>query len=82
MQLSDFVGFRQVLFEEIAVDGGNHLGRHGVLKGENDLASLFPDLARQWHPEKNRPLTPSEVTPNSNRKVCRRVIKSNSANYI
>ena len=40
-----------------------------VLKGENDLASLFPDLARQWHPEKNRPLTPSEVTPNSNRKV-------------
>lgn len=40
-----------------------------VLQGENDLASVFPALAAQWHPQKNGALTPEMVTPNSNRKV-------------
>ena len=40
-----------------------------VLPGENDLASLRPDLARQWHPTQNLPLTPEDVTANSNRRV-------------
>ena len=40
-----------------------------VLPGENDLASLFPHIARQWHREKNGPLTPDNVSPYSNRKV-------------
>ena len=40
-----------------------------VIPGENDLASLQPDLAQQWHPTKNLPLTPESVTANSNRKV-------------
>ncbi len=40
-----------------------------LLPGENDLATLFPELADQWDPERNGPLTPRQVTPTSNRKV-------------
>jgi len=40
-----------------------------VLPGENDLASQYPLVAAQWHPHKNSPLTPTQVTAFSNRKV-------------
>ena len=40
-----------------------------VIAGENDLASRFPAIAVQWHPEINGNLTPQQVTPSSNRKV-------------
>ena len=40
-----------------------------VIPGENDLASQFPQLAAQWHPDKNGALRPENVSPNSNRKV-------------
>lgn len=40
-----------------------------VIAGENDLASAFPAIAAQWHPTKNKPLTPEQVTSFSNRKV-------------
>ena len=42
--------------------------RH-VLSGDNDLASLYPYIARQWHPTKNGALTPSDVVPGSNQSV-------------
>lgn len=31
----------------------------------SDLQTLYPDIASQWHPVKNSPLTPSMVTPGS-----------------
>lgn len=37
--------------------------------GETDLASRFPDLAREWHPTKNLPLNPDHVLPGSEKKV-------------
>lgn len=40
-----------------------------VAKGFNDLASLFPELAKEWVIEKNLPLTPESVTPYSNKRV-------------
>ena len=40
-----------------------------VWPGENDLASRYPDLAKEWHPTKNIPLTPSDVLPGSEKKV-------------
>lgn len=40
-----------------------------VLTGENDLATKFPEIARQWHPTKNGKLTPDQVAPASNKKV-------------
>ena len=40
-----------------------------ILPGENDLETVFPDIAKQWHPNKNNGLTPKMVSPHSNRKV-------------
>ena len=44
---------------------------HGrtVVPGVNDLATLRPDVAAWWHPNKNGELTPEMVTPGSGRKV-------------
>lgn len=40
-----------------------------VLKGYNDLATLNPKLALEWHPVKNGELTPSDVMSGSNKKA-------------
>ena len=40
-----------------------------ISPGENDLATLYPALARQWHPTKNGGLTPAAVAPGSRRRV-------------
>jgi len=40
-----------------------------VISGENDLASVFPLIAEEWHPTKNGGLSPDKVTPFSNRRV-------------
>lgn len=40
-----------------------------VLKGENDLQSINPALASEWNYEKNNGLTPTDVMPNSEKKV-------------
>ena len=40
-----------------------------VLKGFNDLATVNPELAAEWHPTKNGELTPDMVTKGSNKKV-------------
>lgn len=37
--------------------------------GINDLASIRPDLARQWHPTKNGVLTPQELLAGTHRRV-------------
>lgn len=33
--------------------------------GENDLATQYPELARQWHPSRNGALTPEQIRPGS-----------------
>ena len=40
-----------------------------VVAGINDLQSLSPNLAKEWHPTKNGNLLPSQVTVNSNKNV-------------
>lgn len=40
-----------------------------VLKGINDLQTVNPDLASEWDCEKNNPLKPIDVLPNSHKKV-------------
>mgnify|MGYP000012367874 FL=1 len=40
-----------------------------VVPGENDLASLYPELMQEWDTEKNGTLTPQQVTASSNRKA-------------
>lgn len=39
------------------------------IKGENDLLTVNPTLANEWHYQKNHNITPSDVLPNSNKKV-------------
>ena len=40
-----------------------------IIPGENDLHTLFPEIAAQWYAEKDGTLTPEQVSPYSNRKV-------------
>lgn len=40
-----------------------------TLVGFNDLATVRPDIAAQWHPTKNGDLTPTDVTIGSGQKV-------------
>lgn len=40
-----------------------------IIPGENDLATFAPDIASQWHPNRNESLSPDAVSPYSNRKV-------------
>ncbi len=40
-----------------------------VLKGQNDLQTVNPELASEWNYEKNNELTPKDVLPNSHIKV-------------
>ena len=40
-----------------------------VVKGENDLLTINPDLAKEWSYEKNGKLIPIDVSPNSSKKV-------------
>ena len=35
----------------------------------NNLASKYPDIAKEWHPNYNGDLTPDKVAPHSNKKV-------------
>jgi len=40
-----------------------------VVPGENDLCTTAPELAKQWHPDRNGPLKPEQVLGGSPRKV-------------
>lgn len=43
-------------------------GRY-VITGENDLATLYPDAAAEWHPSKNGSLTPQTTLPYTPKKI-------------
>ena len=43
-------------------------GRYAI-KGENDLQTVNPSLAKEWNDDKNNGLTPLDVLPNSDKKV-------------
>lgn len=40
-----------------------------VLKGENDLKTVYPSLAAEWNYERNKNLTPSDIKAKSSKKV-------------
>lgn len=40
-----------------------------VQVGYNDLATAYPELAKEWHPNKNGDLTPKDITVGSGKKV-------------
>lgn len=40
-----------------------------VIVGENDIATLYPDICKEWHPTKNGNLTPSQFTSGSHKRI-------------
>ena len=50
-------------------NGCPYCGNKKVLAGFNDLASIEPEIAAEWHPTLNGAFTPEMVTAGSNRKV-------------
>ena len=42
-----------------------------AVRRDNSLATLYPEVAKQWHPTKNGKLKPSEIVPGSTQKVWR-----------
>ena len=45
------------------------ISSHRAWPGYNDLASLYPEIAMQWHPTKNGKLSPEDVTAGSKKRV-------------
>ncbi len=41
---------------------------HKTVKGVNDFATLYPELAKEWHPEKNGNLKPTDVSKKNGKK--------------
>lgn len=39
------------------------------IPGQTDLATLFPDVAKEWDPERNGALTPASVMPSAHHRV-------------
>ena len=46
-----------------------HCANRKVLKGFNDLATVYPLIAAEWHPTLNGDLTPDQVVPGSGKRV-------------
>lgn len=42
---------------------------HVVIVGKNDLQTVLPEVAKEWHPTKNADLTPLDVSVGSNKEV-------------
>lgn len=53
----------------LRINDNPYLAGKKVLKGFNDLATMNPDVAKDWHPTKNGDLKPTDVAANSHRKV-------------
>ena len=48
--------------------GCPYCAHRSVLAGFNDMATTHPQLAAEWHPTKNNPLTPDAVIAGTNRR--------------
>lgn len=49
--------------------GCPYCSHNKVLKGFNDLATKYPEIAKEWHPTKNGKLKPTDISYGSHRKV-------------
>ena len=61
--------FASVSSRTMKGSGCPYCSRKKVLPGFNDLATVEPAIAAQWHPTLNGSLTPSQVTVGSKKKV-------------
>ncbi|MFL2644783.1 MAG: zinc-ribbon domain-containing protein [Dehalococcoidia bacterium] len=66
--------FRKPILERVGAFVSSETKGCGFCRGlrvarSNSLATIYPDLADQWHPTKNGTLTPDKVTVGSGKKV-------------
>lgn len=61
--------WRTQVYHIAAGRGCPYCANKKVLAGYNDLETINPSLAKEWHPIKNGTLKPSDVTSGSNKKV-------------
>ena len=61
---------------QAALDSRVNLGRNcpycvnqEVVSGENDMATVAPEMARLWHPTRNGTLRPTDITPGSGKLI-------------
>ena len=57
------------IYHRIDGNGCVYCSNKKVLKGYNDLQTVNPTLANEWNCEKNNGIMPTDVMPNSNKKV-------------
>lgn len=60
--------WQAIVYSRKAGTGCPYCSNQKVLVGYNDLATIEPKIAEEWHPEKNV-IKPTEITSCSNRKV-------------
>ena len=65
----DFEWEARIRSRTIQKYGCPYLSNQVLWPGYNDLATRYPEIAAQWHPTKNRDLTPDQVTLGSATKV-------------
>ena len=46
-----------------------YCSNHKILEGYNDLATIDPELSKEWHPTKNGNLTPKQIGAGTDKKV-------------
>ena len=61
--------WQAAVFSRTRGSGCPYCSGQRVLAGETDLAARYPALAAEWDAERNAPLTPQQVLPDSNRTV-------------
>ena len=57
------------VYSRVNGDSCPYLSGRAVWPGFNDLQTVNPELAKQWHPTKNGNLKPTEVTANSHKNI-------------
>lgn len=61
--------YKKSPYRMIAGEGCPYCASRKIQSDFNSLAVKNPELANEWHPEKNENLTPYDVMPNSTKKV-------------
>ena len=61
--------YQAAVFSRTRGTGCPYCAGKKILQGFNDLATLFPGIASEWHPTKNGDLTAADVTAHSNKRV-------------
>ena len=60
--------FMSVVYNRSKGSGCPYCSGNLIVPGETDLATLYPQIAAEWHPTKNGNVTPSDIKPGTHKK--------------